>query len=114
MSPDGVHGEGTSHLSHDANGFKRAVACVAVKSSGEPVPAVVRPLNVAVDTFASFAFDTTPLSIVMTVPVPEIIISHLSQSVRTGRLKSPLHSNEFEFTVLIFVHDTSIAWYSVS
>jgi hypothetical protein len=55
--------------------FNSAVACVAVISSGTPVPTVVRPLNVALDTLASFAFVTTQLLMVITVPLDDIVAS---------------------------------------
>ena len=84
-----------------------AVACVPVKSSGAPVPAVVLPLKVPVETLASFAFVTTPVSIVQVAPVPLTVISPLSPSVTPppplppGRLVNPEPSpiNAVAFTV---------------
>lgn len=88
---------------------RSAVACVPVKSSGSPLPTVVRPLNVPLAMLASFAFVTTSLSIVHTVALDERVISPLSQSVRVGIDKSPLPRRDTVLIVLIFVPDTSIA-----
>ena len=71
---------GTTPLSDEVNVSSKAVACVAVKSSTLPVPAVVLPLKVAVATVASFAFVTVLGSIVQTEPEPETVISPLSPS----------------------------------
>lgn len=65
--------------------FKSAVSCVAVKSSTSPVHAVVRHLYLFVATVASFAFVTTLLSIVHTVPEVDRVISPLSPSESTGK-----------------------------
>lgn len=83
--------------------------CVVVRSSTFQVPAVVRPFIVLVATVACFAFVTTLLSIVHTVPLDVSFISPLSQSVRVGIDKSPLPSTVTQFIVLMFVHDTSVS-----
>lgn len=89
--------------------LRSAVACVAVKSSGSPVHAVVRPFIVAVAMFAILAFVTTSLSIVKTVAEEETVISHLSQSVNTAIARFPLPRSVVPFTVFIFVPETSNA-----
>ena len=64
---------GASPFSVELNVSRSAVACVPVRSSGDPVPAVVRPLIVAVETFDNLELVTTPLAIVVAkdpVPLP--------------------------------------------
>ena len=60
--------------------FNTARDCVAVIASGTPVPAVVRPMNVAVATFAISVSVTTPALIVQTVPELATVISPLTPS----------------------------------
>lgn len=86
-----------------------AVACVAVRSSTFPVPAVVRHLNDAVAIVACFAFVTTQLSIVHTVPLDDTVTSPLSPSVRAGIVISQLPRTITEFIVLMLVQDTSVS-----
>ena len=92
------------------NVFNSAVACVAVKSSGAPVPAVVRPLNVAVDTLANLALVTTPLSMVQVVPDPETVMSPLSPS---EILPPPVAATVIVFAVLSVVSVTLLPATSV-
>lgn len=49
---------GASPFSDEVNVSRSVVACVPVRSSGDPVPAVTRPLIVEVATFASLALVT--------------------------------------------------------
>lgn len=88
---------------------RSAVACVAVMSSGSPVPTVVRPLNVPLAMFAILAFVTTSLSIVQTVPLDDSVMSHLSPSVRTGSVKSVLQRSVLPLSVRIFTPDCKTA-----
>jgi hypothetical protein len=85
------------------------VACVHVKSSGDPLPTVARPLIVPLAMFACFAFVTTPLSTVHVAPLPDTTISLLSQSVRAGIVRSPLPSTVTPFIVLMFVPETRVS-----
>jgi hypothetical protein len=83
---------GTSPFNVDVKVLSNAVASVAVRSSGAPVPAVVLPLKVAVATLASFEFDTTVASMVQVAPEAETVMSPLSPSVTPpplGRLVNP-------------------------
>ena len=64
----------------------------------------------AVATCASFAFDTTLLSIVHVVPLEVTVMSHLSPSDTAPDITiSPLHRIEVEFIVFMFVPDTSVS-----
>lgn len=58
----------------------------AVSSSILPLPAVFLPSSLSVAIFCVFEKVTTSLSIVHVLPLPETVISHLSQSVTQPQL----------------------------
>ena len=65
-------------------------ACAAVKSSGSPVPAVVRPLIVAVAISASFVLLTASLAMVVALLPAEAVTSPVRAD---RRIPLPLNSS---------------------